>query len=387
MDPFATSHISHDTLLQDLRTLDERDRKATALLLSRVAEVQKRRLFLREGYPSMHAYCIHGLHWCEGTASRRIYGGRTARRFPILFDAIADGRLHLTGVLMLAKHMTSGNVAELVAAATHKSKAEIQQLIAERFPQPDLPEMLQALAPPPIARGGDQHSPENAVAPPYSPNARDATAPTGSSVPGPERQHSPENAGAAVPTTCPPAAGPGRQHSPENAAWLTPRPQVTPLAPQRFGLQVTLDQETHDLLRRAQALTSHQVPAGEILPVLKGALRSYVEQLERQKYAATTRAGKARPCSSKRTIPAAVKRAVRERDGERCAFVSEDGRRCEARTLLEFDHQEPVARGGAATVENVRLVCRAHNQYAAECAFGAEFMERKRSEPRDRARA
>jgi len=56
MDPFATSHISHDTLLQDLRTLDERDRKATALLLSRVAEVQKRRLFLREGYPSMHAY-------------------------------------------------------------------------------------------------------------------------------------------------------------------------------------------------------------------------------------------------------------------------------------------------------------------------------------------
>ena len=355
MDPFATSHISHDTLLQDLRTLDERDRKATALLLSRVAEVQKRRLFLREGYPSMHAYCIHGLHWCEGTASRRIYGGRTARRFPILFDAIADGRLHLTGVLMLAKHMTSGNVAELVAAATHKSKAEIQQLIAERFPQPDLHEMLQALAPQPIARGGDQHSPENA--------------------------------GAAVPTTCPPAAGPGRQHSPENAAWLTPRPQVTPLAPQRFGLQVTLDQETHDLLRRAQALTSHQVPAGEILPVLKGALRSYVEQLERQKYAATTRAGKVRPCSSKRTIPAAVKRAVRERDGERCAFVSEDGRRCEARTLLEFDHQEPVARGGAATVENVRLVCRAHNQYAAECAFGAEFMERKRSEPRDRARA
>ena len=37
-----------------------------------------------------------------------------------------------------------------------------------------------------------------------------------------------------------------------------------------------------------------------------------------------------------------------------------------------------VARGGAATVSTIRLRCRAHNQYAAECTFGAEFMSRKR---------
>jgi 5-methylcytosine-specific restriction endonuclease McrA len=77
-----------------------------------------------------------------------------------------------------------------------------------------------------------------------------------------------------------------------------------------------------------------------------------------------------------------VKRAVRERDGERCAFVSASGQRCSARSRLEFDHIEPVARGGASTVENVRLVCRSHNQHAAESAFGIEFMERKRAEAR-----
>jgi len=54
------------------------------------------------------------------------------------------------------------------------------------------------------------------------------------------------------------------------------------------------------------------------------------------------------------------------------------GHRCEARTRLEFDHIEPVARGGQSTVNGVRLTCRAHNQYAAECAFGAGFMSRKR---------
>jgi hypothetical protein len=58
--------------------------------------------------------------------------------------------------------------------------------------------------------------------------------------------------------------------------------------------------------------------------------------------------------------------------------VSENGHRCEADTGLEFDHVLEAARGGEATVEGIRLLCRAHNQYAAECTFGPEFMRHKR---------
>ena len=57
----------------------------------------------------------------------------------------------MRAVLMLAPHLTSGNVDELLAAATHKSRFEIQQLLAERFPQPDLPERLQAIPAPPVS--------------------------------------------------------------------------------------------------------------------------------------------------------------------------------------------------------------------------------------------
>ena len=355
MDAFAVSHFSHDALLHELKTLDRLDRKTTAVLLSRVAEVQERVLFLREGYPSMHAYCIEGLHWCEGTASRRIYAARAARRFPVLFDAIADGRLHVTAVVMLSKHLSSGNVDEVVAAATRKSKAEIEQLIADRFPQPDLPQVLQAIAPPP---------PTQPMAAPRS------------------DQHSPENADPAIPPSQPPAPEPAREHSLENAAPCAPRPVLKPLAPERFGFQCTLDRETYDLLQRARALMAHQVPAGEIAPVLKRGLELLVADLEKRKYAATDRPRAAKPAASARHVPAAVKRAVAERDGGRCAFVSESGRRCEARGMLEFDHLEPAALGGEATAENVRLLCRAHNAYAAERAFGAEFMERRRAEAR-----
>jgi hypothetical protein len=74
-----------------------------------------------------------------------------------------------------------------------------------------------------------------------------------------------------------------------------------------------------------------------------------------------------------------VRREVWERDGHQCAFVGENGRRCEARRGLECDHITPVARGGESTVANVRLLCRAHNQFEADRVFGRVFMEGKRT--------
>jgi hypothetical protein len=73
-----------------------------------------------------------------------------------------------------------------------------------------------------------------------------------------------------------------------------------------------------------------------------------------------------------------VKQAVWQRDGGQCTFTSESGHRCPAREFIEYDHAVPVARGGIATVENIRLRCRAHNQYEAERTFGSEFMKHKR---------
>ena len=110
------------------------------------------------------------------------------------------------------------------------------------------------------------------------------------------------------------------------------------------------------------------------------ALKSLVRDLERRKFAATSRPRQApgRASDDPRHIPAAVKRAVWERDLGRCTFVSERGERCPAHSMLEFDHADPVARGGRSTVGNLRLRCRAHNQYAAERMFGAEFMKEKR---------
>jgi hypothetical protein len=75
-----------------------------------------------------------------------------------------------------------------------------------------------------------------------------------------------------------------------------------------------------------------------------------------------------------------VKRAVWVRDKGHCTFVSESGRRCECRRDLQFDHVKEFARGGEATVDNIRLRCPGHNQHSAEQTFGAGFMKKKREE-------
>ena len=214
-------------------------------------------------------------------------------------------------------------------------------------------------------------------------------------APGPTDQLAPERVEATIPGqtvhggvgALPPTLA--CQLAPERVESPSSRPKLAALAPERFGLQVTLDQESHDLLQHARALMSHQNPTGEIAPVLKRALQLLVAQLEKQKLAASAcprsqpgeRAaenGAAAAADTGRHIPAEGKRAAWERDGGRCTYVSDSGRRCPARSMLELDHQVPVARGGQATVENTRLRCRPHNQYSAERTFGAEFMSRKR---------
>jgi 5-methylcytosine-specific restriction endonuclease McrA len=162
---------------------------------------------------------------------------------------------------------------------------------------------------------------------------------------------------------------------------------VTPLAPKRFGYQFTADAETHELYEQYRALVSHEIPSGEMALVFKDALRIAVAERSKRKCAATSRPGHSRGSANPRHITAAVKRAVRERDKGKCTFANESGKRCGSSRMLEYDHVVPVARGGEATVENLRLRCRAHNQLEAERVYGAEFMEGKRQAHRERARS
>jgi hypothetical protein len=369
MKCYELSHLSDPVLDRDLAAaVHAHDHTSAAWMLAHLAEFDARGRYRPAAYPSMYAYCVGALGMSEDVAAKRIRVARVARQHPAIFPALAEGRLTSSSVLMLAPYLTPENAAELLAAAAHRSNAELERLLAERFPRPDLPVLCQAVE---LARIGPAEPPASAGRPASGAGAVLDGATT---------------SGAA----CEPGVQPAARRVAGGDAGL--RTRLAALSPGRFALQVTIAEETHDKLRYAQSLLGHAVPGGDLAQVLDRALEALIERLERRKFAASARSRPARHVEPRRHgkprgryIPAAVRRAVWQRDGGRCTFVSGQGQRCPATSRLEFDHVEALARGGESTISGLRLRCRAHNQYAAECAFGSEFMRHKREQARRRA--
>ena len=280
MPSYSLSHVSDRDLLRNLACLVAQDRNTVAELLAHIAEVDARRLYVPAGFPSMFLYCVHELHLSEDSAFKRIRAARTARQFPAIFEALAEGRLHLSAVLMLAPHLTPEDAGDLLAAATHKTRAEIERLLAEQFPRPDLLAAVQAIHPSPTLCAESLAEPAGTLA---------------------EQR------------------APGRVE-PERA-------KVTTLAPERFPLRVALDQTTHDKLRYLQALLSHQIPSGDLARVLDRTFDVAIREFERCKFAATSRPRpNRRQARGRRYVPAHVKRAVWKRDEGRCTLAGKIGR-------------------------------------------------------------
>ena len=327
MNRYSLGHVPDPALLRGLRALVAQDRATTAMLLAHLAEVDARKLYVPAAHPSMFSYCVHELRFSEDAAYKRIQAARTAGRFPAILPALADGQLNLTGVLLLGPCLNPANADELLGAAAGRTKSEIEEWLAQRFPRSELLPLVTALP------ADGQLAPERAKL--------DDTQLAPGQIESDDFDDDYQLALERVKFDDIELA-PGRV-----AASTTPA-RLTPAAPERYSLQLTIGKGTHDKLRHAQALLGHQVPSGEVAEVLDRALDALIGQLERRKFAATGRPGSRsrRPSANPRHVPAEVRRAVWQRDGGQCTYVSIAGHRCEARTRLEFDHVEPVARGG-----------------------------------------
>jgi len=131
---YSLRHLTDQVLLRDLSTIVARDRANTAALLAHLAEVDARRLYAPAGYPSMYLFCVRELQMSEDEALKRIRVARTAREYPAVFAAIAEGRLNLNAVLLLTPFLTPENADDLLAAAAGRCRTELEQLLANRFP-------------------------------------------------------------------------------------------------------------------------------------------------------------------------------------------------------------------------------------------------------------
>ncbi len=315
---------------------------ATAGLLACLAVFDERRAFSDLGFSSMLEYCQRDLALSEDVAKKYLRAARIARERPVLFDMLADRRLSVSAVLTLGPWLESGAHDDLIAAAVGRSREEIEWLIASRCPWS---EVL-----------------------PFETDACGAVTSEAS------LQVTLEGApGPACPSTAP--------ESPSSWVPLLPAATMQPLSADHVALTVTMSRATREKIRRAQELLGHTVAPEAIADVLDRALDQLIVALEKRKHGLhrKPRGVRAKVSPRARHISVDVRAEVYKRDGGSCTFVGDAGQRCLSRHALEYDHIVPVADGGASTVENLQLLCPAHNQLEAERRFGKGFMEQQRT--------
>jgi len=355
--------LSSAALLAATRELARKSHVLEAELLVHLGEIDERKLYLACAHSSMFAFCMAELGFSEAAAYDRIMVARAGRRLPALLDAASSGRVHLTGLRLLVPHLTEANQETLLAQAAGKSKREIEELVARVAPQEPGPMV--------VSRAPEQRVVEVSAHTRSAPSA----APAGSGVPpAPGLFWTAANGGSSYEQRDAPQ--PPRRH----------RPSFVPIGADLFQIQFTASTAFRDKVVEAQGLLRHRVLDGDLESILGRALDLLIVQVKKERFGVGRRARKAateaemRPAdgTSSRHIPDAIKRAVYERDGGRCTFTDERGRRCEETSGLVFDHVEGFARTHRHTVEGIRLLCRAHNQFVAEQMYGRAFMEKAR---------
>jgi len=421
------------------------DRETTAQMLVHLGEMDVRGLFRGEGYSSLFEYCVRTLHMSDAEAWLRIRAARFVRSFPVVLEMVARGELHLTAISLLAPVVTAESI-ELLTLARHKTKSEVQELIATLFPRPDVRSEVRKLPAQhePIlqnrsaTRGSAQVHSEPLLANLANETALlcpDTVGLSAASQSNPVSRDSVLNIGALVRADDDQPAHSLPELRPATSRLRSTSVQV-PLSEARYKIQFTASKRTNDKLEVSKALMRREVPNGDLEYIVEQALDLLIADRKRKMFGFTkqpraksgSRARRVRrpsqigarheaseiilavtaqgptgrdaavvgspqsptvsdtsvgdtPLSegnaSSRYLPRDLRRRVYERDQGRCRFVGPAGNRCRAREYLEFHHVIPFARGGAPTVENIELRCRAHNAFEAERDYGRDALKQR----------
>ena len=235
----TAARLSDEALLARMKVLSGQSREVTVELIAHLVEVARRGIHRAEGPGKLFGYLTGVLRFSEAAAWNRIQAARAVRRFPMVLDLLADGSVNLTTIRLLVPHLTKENHRSLLAEATGKGKSDLKKMVARLAPRPDVPATIRKLpAPAPAPLAAEQ---------PSAPSA-----PVQSVV-----------AGARPVETSPVASAP----RPESH-----RPIVEPLAPERYRLQLTMDEQAHGDLRWLQDAMRREIPDGDPAMIVARAL-------------------------------------------------------------------------------------------------------------------
>jgi 5-methylcytosine-specific restriction endonuclease McrA len=113
----------------------KRQRRELVVFLRYLLRVDKRQLYLSEGYSSLRRFCIEELHLSKNCTAKRIVAVRVLDRFPLLAKYIESGDIHLSNIVLLSTHLTEKNHESLFEMASKKTEERLERELASLFPK------------------------------------------------------------------------------------------------------------------------------------------------------------------------------------------------------------------------------------------------------------
>jgi 5-methylcytosine-specific restriction endonuclease McrA len=337
--------IPDHELLDRTRALTIQERQVTLSLLLHLNEIERRNLFLRHGYSSLFDYCTKHLKLSESAAMRRIRTARCIAKFPEVQCLLETGDVNLSTVSLVSKVLTKDNLEDALNRIKGKSQREVEAVVVEYEPR--------AAVPPDRVR--------TVVVPVRALGIRTPSLHDDKCTEIYRRSGGKELAIAS-------ATGDSMDHM-----RMVPRRETAKVAVIQFSAR----EPFLNKVSRVRSLASHRLQGAMAFEHVFELLMDYFIEREdpaRRQERRDSRIQRPAKASGAQTgdrhIPAHVRDQVFVRDKQQCTYVAPDGRRCGSAHVLQIDHIEPVARGGASVMENLRLLCAKHNRLEAERIMG-----------------
>ena len=374
--------LSDNDILSRTRALIAKERTSTLLLLTHLNEIERRRLHLKLGYQSMFDYCTSGLGYSASAAMRRIRTARCIVRFPEVYELLESSEVNLSTISQVSRVLTPENKDRVLERIRGRSQREVEAIVAEYDPRASIPPDRVRTVVMSVAVGMTpalvkENEAQNAA----SPDCR-----TGES-------HNRSGCGREDP--------PDARHNRSGCAFEAPAGQTactasvtgTAKLERRALIQFSASEAFMAKVEQVRSLAWHRLPSNASFEqVFELALDLVIERKDPRKHSerreARERSARSRettaaavpvsqePCRQTdatrraRYIPAPVRDQVFTRDKGQCSYAGSNGRRCASTRALQVDHITPVARGGAGTSDNLRLLCAYHNRLEAERVMG-----------------
>lgn len=294
--------LSNEALTANLKSLKFREDRVLVDILEHIQEFEYRKLFLPLGYPTLYSYLTGELKYTESEAYRRIEASRFLKTNPGIKSLVNDGQLNLTSISEVRAAVRSYE-KNRNQRMTPREQVNLARSVINCSKKETQVRLAQAL-------------------PEYRPVEY-------------ERKQELVDGGIQITMRL---TKPQRQKTEKSKDLLA---SSGPVKSTSALLERLCDffLGKRDLARAesTRGLNSRiETPQKESAPQL----RNY--------------------------IPVHLRRTIFKRDGGRCQFKAQDGRICGSTYDIEIDHVIPVSHGGKNEPENLRCLCRAHNQWKAD---------------------